>query len=119
MSAPDETTATRIRRRAERMQRSRARPTWNPLHGLSAFGVIGWSVALPAVLGAVLGVWLDRALPQSFSWPLALILGGIVVGVIVAWEWIAREARHTAESEAPPSRDGSEAPPSREESEDE
>ncbi len=102
MNRPDETTSERIRRRAERMQRSRTRAGWNPLHGLSAFGVIGWSVALPTVVGALLGLWLDKIAPQTFSWPLALILGGIVIGVVVAWEWVANEARRAAEWEAAP-----------------
>ena len=59
------------------------------------FGVIGWSVAIPTVGGALLGGWLDRVAPQKFSWTLALILGGLVVGVIVAWDWVARESRRT------------------------
>lgn len=102
MSGPDRSAASHIRQRAEAMQRSRTRLAWNPLHGLSAFGVIGWSVALPTVLGALLGLWLDRVAPQGFSWPLALMLGGLVLGVIVAWEWVAREARDSSETQAPP-----------------
>jgi len=44
------------------------------------------------VAGAFLGMWLDRVAPQSFSWPLALILGGLVMGGIIAWSWIERES---------------------------
>jgi ATP synthase protein I len=102
MSGPDRTTSERIRRRAERMQRSRSRSAYNPLRGLSAFGVVGWSVALPTVLGALLGLWLDRVAPQAFSWPLALILAGVVLGVIVAWEWVAQEEEGTREDARPP-----------------
>lgn len=92
----------RIRRDAERMQRARARTGFSPLRGLSAFGVVGWSVALPTVCGALLGLWLDRVLPQAFAWTLALILGGLVLGLIVAWDWLARENRRTQlEQEAP------------------
>jgi ATP synthase protein I len=95
-----------IRREAERMQRARARRPESPLRGLSAFGVVGWSVALPTVLGALLGLWLDRAAPQTFSWPLALMLGGLVVGVIVAWDWVARENRKTQGEQAPDAGEG-------------
>ena len=63
-----------IRRRAERMQQMRNEPKYSPLNGLGVFGVIGWSVALPTVAGAFLGMWLNRVAPQSFSWPMALIL---------------------------------------------
>ena len=92
----------RIQRDAERMRRARARRGFSPLSGLSAFGVVGWSVAIPSVSGALLGIWLDRVAPQTFSWSLALILGGLVLGLIVAWDWLARENRRTQlEQEAP------------------
>lgn len=86
----------RIRRDAERMARARRRTPLSPLAGLGLFGVVGWSVAIPTVGGALLGAWLDRVAPQRFSWTLALILGGLVIGVIVAWDWVARENRRTA-----------------------
>ncbi|HUH37798.1 MAG TPA: AtpZ/AtpI family protein [Spongiibacteraceae bacterium] len=87
-----------IRRRAERMRRARSAPGSSPLRGLGAFGMIGWSIAVPTVSGAFLGVWLNRVAPQSFSWPIALILGGIVVGGMIAWTWVTRE---TADRAAP------------------
>ncbi len=88
MSKKDDASVTAIRRRAERMQQTRNQPKYSPLSGLGVFGVIGWSIAIPTVGGAFLGVWLNRVAPQSFSWPIALILGGVVVGAMVAWSWI-------------------------------
>lgn len=88
MSKKDDASVTAIRRRAERMQQTRNQPKYSPLSGLGVFGVIGWSIAIPTVGGAFLGVWLNRVAPQSFSWPIALILGGVVVGAMVAWNWI-------------------------------
>lgn len=91
---PDERSALeRIQRGAERKHKSRQRVGYSPLRGMSMFGAIGWSVATPTVGGALLGLWLDRVAPQPFSWPIALILGGLVLGIIVAWEWVARENR--------------------------
>lgn len=95
MTPANGTPQERIRRDAERMARARRRPLFSPLAGLGVFGVIGWSVAIPTVGGALLGTWLDRVAPQKFAWTLALILGGLVVGVIVAWDWVARENRRT------------------------
>ena len=88
MTKPEDASAKAIRRRAERMQQTRNEPKYSPLNGLGVFGVIGWSVALPTVAGAFIGMWLNRVAPQSFSWPMALILGGAVVGAMVAWSWI-------------------------------
>ena len=83
-----DTASEAIRRRTQRMQKTRDEPQYSPLNGLGGFGVIGWSGAIPTVGGAFLGMWLNRVAPQSFSWPIALILGGVVLGGLVAWSWI-------------------------------
>jgi len=80
----------RVQKKAELMEKSRRRGAYSPLQGFSAFGVIGWSIAVPTVLGAIAGKWLNSAAPQAFSWVLALMLGGLVIGIVVAWEWIAK-----------------------------
>lgn len=70
--------------------------------GLGMFGLVGWSVALPTVIGAVLGHWLDRSRPSGFSWTLALLLAGAALGCLGAWHWVRRErdAIDAAEEEA-------------------
>lgn len=82
-----------IGRRARRLKKARENPGVSPLRGLGAFGMIGWSIAVPTVGGAFLGLWLDRTLPQDFPWVLALILGGVTLGGFIAWAWIGRESR--------------------------
>ena len=59
--------------------------------GLGMMGMIGWSVAVPSLLGAALGLWLDKKHPQSFSWTLSLLVVGIITGCIIAWYWIDKE----------------------------
>jgi len=59
--------------------------------GLGMFGMIGWSVAVPTVAGAVLGYWLDQKYPQPFSWTLTLLLTGLITGSAIAWNWVAKE----------------------------
>lgn len=83
--------AEAMRRSAQRTKEARSSKSVSPLHGFSTFGIIGWSIAVPTVGGAFLGVWLDKIAPQSFSWPMALILGGIMIGGIIAWSWINKE----------------------------
>jgi ATP synthase protein I len=66
-------------------------PGPSPLRGIGTFGMIGWSIAVPTVGGAFLGLWLDRVAPQNFSWAIALILGGVVMGAFIAWGQISKE----------------------------
>lgn len=80
-----------IARHAKRMKARRDNPGPSPLRGIGTFGMVGWSIAVPTVGGAFLGIWLDRIAPQAFSWTLALILGGVVLGGFVAAAWINKE----------------------------
>ena len=56
-------------------------------------GLIGWSVAIPTLLGAALGLWLDKHHPGKHSWTLALLVAGLVIGCLNAWRWVAKEDR--------------------------
>jgi ATP synthase protein I len=59
--------------------------------GLGMFGLIGWSVALPALLGIAIGLWIDARWPSRFSWTLMLLVMGVAVGCLNAWWWMQRE----------------------------
>ena len=59
--------------------------------GLGMMGLIGWSVAVPTLLGAALGLWLDQRYPGGRSWTLALLVAGLAVGCLNAWHWVAKE----------------------------
>ncbi|MEA5594037.1 AtpZ/AtpI family protein [Rivularia sp. UHCC 0363] len=59
--------------------------------GLGMFGIIGWSIAVPTLLGIALGVWIDAKFPSQYSWTLMLLFVGVVFGCINAWYWIERE----------------------------
>jgi ATP synthase protein I len=61
--------------------------------GLGMMGMIGWSVAVPALLGAATGVWLDKKHPQSFSWTLTLLIAGLFTGIMIAGYWVAKEEK--------------------------
>lgn len=99
MTIEKDESADTIQRSAARMKRARSAPRVSPLRGLGAFGIIGWSVAVPTVGGAFLGLWLNSVAPQDFSWPIALILGGAAVGVVIAWSWVSRESAEQAEQD--------------------
>jgi len=91
MTQDDDKSAGDIGGSARRMKHARDNPGPSPLRGIGTFGMIGWSISVPTVGGVFLGLWLDRVAPQNFSWTIALLLGGVVVGGFIAWGWIAKE----------------------------
>jgi ATP synthase protein I len=77
--------------KAARKLKARRHATPGVWFGLGMMGLIGWSVAIPTLLGAALGLWLDRSYPGGRSWTLALLVGGLTIGCWNAWHWVARE----------------------------
>ena len=71
-------------------QRHPARIVWS---GLGMMGLIGWSVTVPTLLGAGLGIWLDRHHAAGHSWTMALLIAGLALGCWNAWHWVTRESR--------------------------
>ena len=68
--------------------------------GLGMMGLIGWSVVVPTLLGAGLGVWLDEHHPGKHAWTLALLMAGLALGCLNAWHWVAKEDKAMREDEA-------------------
>ncbi|MGB3614893.1 MAG: AtpZ/AtpI family protein, partial [Elainellaceae cyanobacterium] len=60
-------------------------------YGLGLFGMVGWSVAIPALLGVALGQWVDRQTDGPYSWTLMLLAAGMLLGCWNAWYWVDRE----------------------------
>lgn len=85
-----------------RAQRKAVQTVWM---GFGMMGLVGWSVAIPTLLGTALGIWLDKRYPGIHSWTLSLMTIGLFVGCLNAWYWVAKENRATGEeSEEPKNR---------------
>ncbi len=69
-------------------QRYVTKTVWS---GLGMMGLVGWSVVVPTLFGAALGIWLDENYPGEHSWTLALLTIGLVLGCVNAWHWVSRE----------------------------
>jgi len=82
-----------VRAKAARKLHAKRHPTPGIWSGFGMMGLIGWSVVVPTLLGAALGVWLDRRFPGSHSWTLALLVAGLALGCFNAWRWIANEEK--------------------------
>lgn len=59
--------------------------------GLGMFGTVGWTIAIPTLLGALLGRWLDSLHHDQISWTITCMLTGMASGCLVAWRWITKE----------------------------
>jgi ATP synthase protein I len=81
---------TRIGAKAARKIKARSHKSgvW---FGLGMMGLVGWSVVIPTLLGAALGLWLDKHYPGGRSWTLTLLMAGLVLGCFNAWHWVTKE----------------------------
>lgn len=64
------------------------------LFGLSIFGIVGWSVVIPTLIGVALGIWIDGRWPGRFSWTLMLLFGGLILGCLNAWYWVSHVSKN-------------------------
>ena len=66
----------------------------NVWFGLGMLGIVGWSVAIPTLIGTAIGIWIDSRYPSRFSWTLMLLFAGVILGSINAWYWVNRAGRN-------------------------
>jgi len=85
--------------KAARKLKAQRRVTQTVWSGLGMMGMVGWSVAVPTLLGATLGLWLDKHHPGGHSWTLTLLAVGLGLGCFNAWHWVAKEDREIREQE--------------------
>ena len=78
-----------------------AKPYGGVLFGLGFAGLVGWSVVVPTLLGMALGIWIDFQFSSRFSWTLALMLAGLSIGCLIAWEWVSQEQERMARDQPP------------------
>ena len=99
-SAKDRTAFSReVGAKAARKLKARRNATPGVWFGLGMMGLVGWSVAVPTVLGAALGIWLDKQHSGQHSWTLALLVAGLAIGCFNAWIWIAKEDKAMREEQ--------------------
>lgn len=79
--------------KAARKLKARRKSAQGVWFGLGMMGLIGWSVVVPTLLGAALGIWLDRHHPSKHGWTLALLVAGLCIGCLNAWHWVSKEEK--------------------------
>ena len=85
--------------KAARKLKARRNPTQGVWFGLGMMGIVGWSVVVPTLLGAALGIWLDNRNPGTYSWTLMLLIIGLVIGCLNAWYWVSKEDKEMRDNQ--------------------
>ncbi len=83
----------KVEAKEERKLKARREERPKVWFGLGMFGLVGWSVAIPTLIGVALGLWIDSTWPSRYSWTLTLLFLGIIVGCLNAWYWVQRESK--------------------------
>ncbi len=82
--------------RKMKARRDQDRSIW---YGLGMFGLVGWSIAIPTLIGIAIGIWIDRTWQHKFSCTLMCLFVGVVIGCSIAWYWVKRESLTTLDSD--------------------
>ena len=97
-AANEETTFSRqVGAQAARKLKAQRGATKSIWFGLGMSGLIGWSVTVPTLIGAALGIWVDKHYPSRYSWTLMLLLVGLIIGCFNAWHWVDSEYKEMQE----------------------
>jgi len=91
LSRPAENLMRQVGVREARMIRRQKEGLPSFWRSVAMVGAIGWSVALPTLIGVAAGTWIDHTWPSRFSWTLMLLFAGLVLGCMDAWNRINRE----------------------------
>src|SRR5690606_1401117 len=81
-----------VERQGERRRRARRAGDRGFWFGLSSFGMVGWSIAVPTLLGVALGLWLDARFGGGIRYTLSFLIAGLVLGMTNVWRWIQLQA---------------------------
>jgi len=80
-----------VERKEERARRAREAGDRTIQYGFGAFGVVGWSIVVPTLVGVALGAWLDARAGGGIRYTLSLMTAGLLIGMVNAWNWMQRK----------------------------
>lgn len=80
-----------VERKEERSRRAKEAGDRSMRYGFRSFGVIGWTIVVPTLLGIAIGAWLDARAGGGIRFTLSLMAAGLIIGMLNAWNWIHSE----------------------------
>jgi len=81
-----------VLRKSVRRERARRRGDESIWAWLGTFGLVGWTVMVPTLLGLAFGAFLDGRIDSTVSFTITFLIVGVAVGASMAWYWIRRES---------------------------
>lgn len=69
------------------------------MFGLGLFGLVGWTITVPTLLGTAFGWFLDGRYPSDISWTLTFLFVGVITGCVNAWYWVKESGSGEDEEE--------------------
>ena len=81
-----------VLRKSVRRERARRRGDESIWAWLGTFGLVGWTVMVPTLLGLAFGAFLDGRIDSTVSFTITFLVVGVGIGVSMAWYWIRRES---------------------------
>jgi len=89
---PDDRGQKNMRRAVQlREQRCKQASEQSIWQNLSMIGAFGWLIVVPALLGVLLGRWLDDTFETGILFTGALIFLGVAMGGYLVWQRINKE----------------------------
>lgn len=86
----DEDFTSKIDKVAREMKKAKSEKS-GFLHYASLIGMGGWLLALPIVVGAYFGNYMDNKTDMGVSWSLTFIILGIAAGIFNIWYFLYKE----------------------------
>lgn len=81
-----------VLRKTARRERARQRGDESPWAWLGTFGLVGWTVVVPTLLGVAAGVYVDNRVDSRISFTITFLILGAATGLTMAWYWVRRES---------------------------
>lgn len=85
-----DTVARAAHRAAARAEAGRGDPEPSLGARLGQIGLLGWTIVVPTLAGAILGRWLDGLAGSGVFFSAPLIMLGAAFGLWSAWRWMHR-----------------------------
>jgi ATP synthase protein I len=77
--------------KSRRRELARRRPRSTVGRWVGSFGLVGWTVTVPTLLGLALGAFLDDRFGGRLRFTVTFLLLGVAAGSATAWHWLRRE----------------------------